>query len=78
MAMAKLGDGGFSGETKGTGVFYVMRRVDLCPYHKCYQTLATTASAMADGGEVAVALRRRRASIAPPKLGMSFTVSLRS
>jgi len=78
MAMAKLGDGGFSGETKGTGVFYVMRRVDLCPYHKCYQTLATTASAMADGGEVAVALRRRRASIAPPKLGTSFTRLLRS
>ena len=57
MAMAKLGDGGFSGETKGTGVFYVTRRVDVCPYHKCYQTLATTASTMAYGDEVAAALR---------------------
>ena len=50
-ATAKLTNSGFSGETKGTDVFYVTRRVDLCPYHKCYQTLAMTASAMADGGE---------------------------
>ena len=67
-----------SGEAKGTGVFLATIRTYLYPFPNRYHALAMTASAMADGGEVAAALRRRRAPIAPPKLGTSFTVSLRS
>ena len=57
--MVELADGGFPDETGGTGVLYVMNHVDLCPSHNRYQTLAMTASATGDGGEVVAALQRR-------------------
>ena len=47
-----------SGEAKDTGVFHVTNRTYLCPSRNHYQVLATTASAMADGGEDPTALWR--------------------
>ena len=75
MATVKLAGGHISGEAKGTGVFLATIRT--YPYHfpDRYHALAMTASAMADGGEVAAELRRWRVPIAQAKLGMSFTGS---
>ena len=67
-----------SGEANDTGVFLATIRTYLYPFPNRYHALAMTASTMADGGEVAAAPQRRRAPIAPPKLGTSFTVSLQS
>ena len=47
----------FSGGSEGTGVFYETRCTYLCPSRNRYLALATTASAMADYGEVPTALR---------------------
>jgi len=67
-----------SGEANDTGVLLEMIRTYLYLFPNRYHALAMTASTMVDGGKVAAAPRRRRAPIAPPKLGTSFTVSLRS
>jgi len=75
VATAKLAGGHISGEAKGIGVFLVTIRT--YPYHfpDRYHALAMTASAMADGGEVAAELRRWRVPIAQAKLSMSCTGS---
>ena len=52
MEPMELADGGFSGDPKGTSVFHATNRTYLCASRNHYQALATTASAMADGGEV--------------------------
>ena len=74
-ATAKLTDGHNSGEANGTGAFLATIRTYPYPFLDRYHALAMTASAMADGGEVAAGLRRRRAPIAPAKLSTSFTGS---
>ena len=57
-ARCYLAGGEDSGEAKDTGVFHVTNRTYLCPSRNHYQVLATTASAMADYGEVPTTLRR--------------------
>ena len=75
--MVELADGDLPDETNGTGVFLVTIRTYPYPFPDRYHSLAMTASAMADCGEVAAELRRRRVPIAQTKLGMSFTGSWR-
>ena len=53
---AKLTGGYVFGEANDTGVFLATIRTYLYPFPNRYHALAMMASAMADGGEVAVAL----------------------
>jgi len=50
--MAELADGDLPDETDGTGVFLVTMRTYPYPFPDRYHSLAMTASAMADCGEV--------------------------
>ena len=67
-----------SGETKATVVLTTTRRTRWCLGFDLYWPQPIAATRTADGGKATVELRRRRAYIAPPKHGTSYTVSRRS
>ena len=51
-AALKLADGGFSGDTEGTGVLPTTMRTYLCPHLNLYRAQTLTATCMADNGGI--------------------------